>query len=132
MSAFKSIGKIIFYISLFFMPIILFLMLMRLNVGNSAFIGLSDVLGWFEQQDFYKPFKDLVDYITAYQNGVDSTFASIGNGANMWEEIANFFKAFGMIIGYLSYPVVILFNFIKAIVTYIIMFFDFLNYCAYL
>lgn len=121
--------KVLISFFIFFSVLMLFIMIIRLGNNQSSFLGLSDLLNYFDigKIDFYKPLnyfnndiggiiRDFQRYLVEIQinNPLDALVA-IGEG---------FVQLFKLI----SIPVVAIFDFLKMIVGYITIFADFINW----
>jgi len=121
--------KVLISFFIFFSVLMLFIMIIRLGNNKSSFLGLSDLLNYFDsgKVDFYKPLnyfnndiggiiRDFQRYLTEIQinNPLDALVA-IGEG---------FMQLFKLI----SIPVVAVFDFLKMLFGYITIFSDFINW----
>jgi len=121
--------KILISFFILFSVLMLFIMIIRLGNNQSSFLGLSDLINYFESGkiDMYKPLqvfnsdvggivRDFQRYITdiAFNNPLD-VLVAIG-------------EAFVQLFKLISIPVIAVFDIIKMLVGYITIFSDFINW----
>lgn len=124
----KPIFKIIAILVGFMLPIFLFIMLYRLNKGLDPFFGFSSFITWFESQDFVKPISQTIDDFTTLTNTYNSWFAGWQEINNFWDILTSLVQSIGAILGYLSYPVILIWKVVTMFIDYITMFYDFFVY----
>lgn len=125
MSVFKGlIGSLLAILGCFMVTIFL----IRLSTGHDAFIGVSDMVSFFETVDFLQPFKemisDMTDKIGSFNDSI-ANFGNINSFGDFWYAMGQFFPNLFNIIGF---PVELLYYigyFIYNIIMILVRFFDF-------
>lgn len=122
--------RVIFALFGFFITIMLFIFIIRVSRGLNGFLGFSDLIDYFDSGkiDFYKPINTFIQNITKTFNG----FASIIEKA---KDINNFFDVLSLVATLLvqafklmAFPVILIFEFIRLIISYFSIFIDFINW----
>lgn len=125
MSVFKGlIGSLLAILGCFMLTIFL----IRLSTGHEAFIGLSDMITFFESVDFLKPFKemikDMTDKISSFNDSI-SNFGNINNIGDFFNAVGEFFPNLFNIIGFPVELIYYIGYFVYNIIMILVRFFDF-------
>lgn len=124
----KAIVKIIAILVSIMLPIMLFIMLYRISRGQTSFFGFSELLSWFEKQDFYKPMQQAIEDFVHLNDTYSSWFNSWNEVNNFWDWLKSLGLSITAVLGYLSYPVILIYELISMIISYITLFFNFFQY----
>ena len=121
--------KVLISFFIFFSVLMLFIMIVRLGNNKTSFLGLSDLLDYFNsgKVDMYKPLSsfnnDVGGIIRDFQRYM--TEISIKNPL---DAIVFLGEGFIQLFKIISIPVVAVFDFLKMLFGYITIFADFINW----
>lgn len=114
----------------FFITLMLFIFIIRIANHKSGFLGISDLFDYFDsgKVDFYKPFKTMIDNIVNVFNGFSQIVEKAKNINNAWDVLSILGAGLVQGLKLISFPVILIFEIIRMIVGYIMIFIDFINW----
>lgn len=120
--------KVLISFFLIFSCLMLFIFIIRLSNNKEGFLGLSDLLDYFETIDFYKPLNHFKNDIGGIINSFNSSITRVQNNASFWDSFLAVFNVIVQGFKLLSIPVVLVFDLAKMLWGYIEIFSNFINF----
>lgn len=120
--------KILISFFVIFSCLMLFIFIIRLANNKEGFLGLSDLLDYFETIDFYKPLNHFKNDIGGIINSFNSSITRVQNNVSFWDSFLAVFNVIVQGFKLLSIPVVLVFDLAKMLWGYIEIFSNFINF----
>lgn len=120
--------KILISFFVIFSCLMLFVFIIRLANNKEGFLGLSDLLDYFETIDFYKPLNYFKNDIGGIVNSFNSAIVRVQNNSSFWDSFLAVFNVIVQGFKLLTIPVVIFFDLVKMLWGYIEIFSNFINF----
>lgn len=120
--------KILISFFVIFSCLMLFIFIIRLSNNKEGFLGLSDLLDYFETIDFYKPLNHFKNDIGGIINSFNSSITRVQNNVSFWDSFLAVFNVIVQGFKLLSIPVVLVFDLAKMLWGYIEIFSNFINF----
>ena len=116
-------------ICILMLPLMMYVLIVRLNNGNETYLHMNDLLTKLSELDFYTPIENTINYFT---DTIATNFTDIPQAFGQVHDIGSFFGAIGQVLELLFFilwtPIDLVYNIIQFVVTWVGNFFKLMDF----